>query len=41
MVELINQTIDELSAHMQLNYKQSIELAEEELINQILNLPQS
>ena len=31
------QTIDELSAHMQLNYKQSIELAEEELINQILD----
>ena len=30
-------TIDELPAHMQLNYKQSIELAEEELINQVLD----
>mgnify|MGYP003650844850 CR=1 FL=1 len=30
-------TMDELSAHMQLDYKQSIELAEEELINQILD----
>ena len=30
-------TVDELSAHMQLDYKQSIELAEEELINQILD----
>ena len=31
------QTMDELSAHMQLNYKQSIELAEEELIDQVLD----
>ena len=31
------QTMDELSAHMQLDYKQSIELAEEELINQVLD----
>ena len=31
------QNMDELSAHMQLDYKQSIELAEEELINQILD----
>ena len=31
------QTMDELSAHMQLDYKQSIELAEEELISQILD----
>ena len=31
------QTLDDLSAHMQLNYKQSIELAEEELINQVLD----
>jgi len=31
------QTIDELSSHMQLDYKQSVELAEEELINQILD----
>jgi len=30
-------TMDELSAHMQLDYKQSIELAEEELISQILD----
>ena len=30
-------TMDELSAHMQLDYKQSIELAEEELIDQILD----
>ena len=29
--------IDELATHMQLDYKQSIELAEEELINQILD----
>ena len=31
------QTLDDLSAHMQLNYKQSIEIAEEELINQVLD----
>jgi len=31
------QTMDELSAHMQLDFKQSIELAEEELIDQILD----
>ena len=31
------QTIEELPAHMQLNYKQSIEIAEEELINQVLD----
>ena len=31
------QSIDELPAHMQLNYKQSIEIAEEELINQVLD----
>ena len=31
------QTMDELSAHMQLDYKQSIEVAEEELIDQILD----
>jgi hypothetical protein len=31
------QTIEELPAHMQLNYKQSIELAEEELIGQVLD----
>ena len=31
------QTLDELPAHMQLNYKQSVELAEEELINQVLD----
>ena len=31
------QTLDELPAHMQLNYKQSIELAEEELIGQVLD----
>jgi len=30
-------SIDELGTHMQLNYKQSIEIAEEELINQILD----
>ena len=30
------QSLDELPAHMQLNYKQSIELAEEELIDQVL-----
>ena len=31
------QSLDELPAHMQLNYKQSIEIAEEELINQVLD----
>ena len=31
------QTLDDLSAHMQLSYKQSIEIAEEELINQVLD----
>jgi len=31
------QSVDELPAHMQLNYKQSIELAEEELIDQVLD----
>jgi hypothetical protein len=31
------QTMDDLSAHMKLDYKQSIELAEEELISQILD----
>ena len=31
------QSLDELPAHMQLNYKQSIEFAEEELINQVLD----
>jgi len=31
------QNMDELPAHMQLNYKQSIELAEEELIDQVLD----
>ena len=30
-------SLDELPAHMQLNYKQSIELAEEELIDQVLD----
>jgi hypothetical protein len=30
-------SLDELPAHMQLNYKQSIEIAEEELINQVLD----
>jgi hypothetical protein len=30
-------TLDEVSAHMQLDYKQSIELAEEELIDQVLD----
>ena len=33
----IPKSIDELSAHMQLDYKQSIELAEEELIDQVLD----
>jgi len=31
------ETIDEIGIHMQLNYKQSIELAEEELIDQVLD----
>jgi len=31
------QTREELSVHMQMNYKQSIEVAEEELINQVLD----
>tara|TARA_Y100001963_G_scaffold158458_1_gene258155 strand:+ start:2689 stop:5100 length:2412 start_codon:yes stop_codon:yes gene_type:complete len=31
------ENLDELPTHMQLNYKQSIEVAEEELINQILD----
>ena len=31
------ETLDEIPTHMQLNYKQSIEVAEEELINQILD----
>ena len=31
------ETLEEVPTHMQLNYKQSIELAEEELINQILD----
>tara|TARA_R110002020_G_scaffold107076_2_gene248893 strand:- start:1238 stop:3646 length:2409 start_codon:yes stop_codon:yes gene_type:complete len=31
------ETLDDIPTHMQLNYKQSIELAEEELINQVLD----
>ena len=34
--ENLPQTKDELSLHMQLDYKQSIEVAEEEVINQVL-----